>query len=612
LAATAAAVAIVVGLGWFLVTRPGYSPDEEITVFAVRGILSKGIPAMPSGWIYWRGAAYSYISAGVAAVTGDALQTYRAIGLAAAICSVIAVSVVGRRVVGYGGVAALLLALWPLTASLSGYARFYAPFVALYVAALLAVSQVERRRSSLWWFVIAAVVARALQEFAISLLLIPIAAALSSETTEQRRKYITCAVASAAGVGLAHVLLTLPQSPAGAAISHWGFNRFALPATTVASLPALKLVGPVDLILLLAIFSVLAIALHRKWGADGLFIMAAAGAATVFALGTIVAIVVSAALLRPARAARTAAAALALLILASFVWLILIAWRTDIAMSRVFAADLLLGAFRFPFSAARQLTMALPVLAVTTIGGVGWTLWSARRSDGVNVIARAFACTLWLHIIAVGVFDIDLRVRHLAMLTPLLAVFAGMSLTAVMSLGFRARRPIASLAALGLSGLLVSAMVVEQHRFALEQIERPAHGWWGIWSPPIAQSTFSALHAPSVAADDILISNDELASMLRIGRVDYWLAPGPAAELLSYEASPGVRRGVYGAAELLRGDRLDRVISARESRPVSLVVFHTGKFGLDQADAEAIAELSGGEKTETEDWIHIRWPAIAR
>jgi hypothetical protein len=160
--------------------------------------------------------------------------------------------------------------------------------------------------------------------------------------------------------------------------------------------------------------------------------------------------------------------------------------------------------------------------------------------------------------------------------------------------------------------VLMVAMVVEQRRFALGQVERPERGWWGVWSPPIAQSTFSARQAPAVAADDIVISNDELASLLRIGRVDYWLAPGPAAELLSYEASAGVRRGVYGAAELLRSDALASVIAARASRPVSLVVFHTGKFGLDQADAEAIAELSGGQKTDTEDWTHIRWTPIAR
>ncbi|HEX8028253.1 MAG TPA: hypothetical protein VF491_07330, partial [Vicinamibacterales bacterium] len=598
-------MAIVVLLGWFLVNRPGWSPDEEITVFAVRGILSTGVPAMPSGWVYWRGAAYSYLSASAAAVAGDTLPTYRAIALAAAVASVIGISVVAQRVVGYGAAAALLLAIWPLTASLSGYARFYAPFVAVYVGALLAFSQVERRRSALWWFVIAAVVARALQEFAISLLLIPLAAVLSAEIAEQRRRYLTCAVVAAACVGGIHILLTLPQSPAGAAVSHWGFNRFALPATTVSSLPALTLVGPLDLMLLFALFTSVAIALHRTVGADALFIVAAAGAAALFALGTIVAIVVTATLLRPARAARTAAASLALLILAAVVWIAVISWRTDIAMSPAFAVDLLAASFRFPFSAARQLTLALPVLAATTAGGVGWVMWSWRRPDGTTVVARALACALWLHIIAVGIFEIDLRVRHLAMLTPLIAVFAGIALSTIVSSAFRAQRTIAGIAALVLCGGVVAAMVVEQRRFALDQIERAQQAWWGTWSPPIAQSTFDARQAPSLDAADIVISNDELASLLRIGRVDYWLAPAPAAELLTYETSDGAHRGAYGAAELISADALASVIAARASHSVSLVVFHTGKFGIDEADSKTIAELTGGQRRETVDWTHI-------
>lgn len=607
--ATATAVAIVAGLGWFLVIRPGYSPDEEITVFAVRGILAKGLPAMPSGWIYWRGAAYSYLSAGLAAVTGDALSTARAISLAAAIGSVVGVSMAGRRVVGQGGAAAVLLALWPLTASLSGYARFYAPFVALYVAALLAISKVQWRWS-VWGFAAAAVVARCLQEFGIALLLIPVAAAVSSQTPEQRRKYLTCVVVSAACVGLAHVLLTLPQNPAGGDVSHWGFNRFALPATTIASLPALTLLGSTEIALLLAIFLVVAGALHRQWGGDVLFILAAAGAAAVFALGTIVAIVVTAALLRPARAARTAAVSLPLLILAGVVWLLVIAWRTDIAMSPAFAVDLLLASCRFPFAAARQLGMAFPVLAVTTVAGAGWAMWNARRGHEIDLIARAFACTLWLHIIAVGVFDIDLRVRHLAMLTPLLAVFAGLALTTVIRRGCGSRRPLVAAASLACCGLSVPAMIVEQRQFALDQIERPVHEWWGIWSPPIAQSTFSAQQAPVVGADDAVISNDELACLLRVGRVDYWLAPGPAAELLTYQDAQHQRRGAYGAAELVRGDELDRVVAARTAHAVSLVIFHTGKFGIDDVDARAIAELSGGQMIQTDDWTHIRWPVL--
>lgn len=611
-ALTAAALLVAVVLGWFLVTRPGYSPDEEVTVFAVRGILATGLPAMPSGWIYWRGAAYSYLAAALSIATGEEVLTSRALALAAAMCSVVGISMVGRRVAGAGGAAALLLALWPLTASLSGYARFYAPFVALYIAALLALSKVAISRSALWWFVIAAVMARAFQEFALALLLIPIAAAVTEERSDRRRRYIVCAIVSAVAVAIAHVLLTLPQSPAGAAVSHWGFNRLALPETTIGSLPALTIVGTTDLLLLFVMFSLLAIAMRRKWGGDLMFIAAAAAAATVFALGTIVAIVVTAVLLRPAKAVATAISSVALLAVSAAVWVVMIAWRTDIAMSPAFAADLVLAAFRFPFWAARHLSGALPVLAMTVVGGVAWTMWRARGADGAGVLPRALACTLWLHIVAVGVFDIDLRVRHLAMLMPLAAIFAGAIATVILSAALRRSRAMA-FGAVCLIGVAAAAMVIEQQRLAATQIERPVRAWWGGWSPPVAQSTLDVRQAPRVAADDVVISNDELAAILRAGRLDYWLAPRPAAQLLTYDTAERVRRGMYAAAELVDADALAAIVATtRATHPVSLVIFHTGKFGIDAGTAVRIAELPDGQRIQTQDWTHIRWRATAR
>ena len=45
-----AALAVVVVLtGFPQLTRAGYSPDEEFTVFAVNGIEADGLPILPSG-----------------------------------------------------------------------------------------------------------------------------------------------------------------------------------------------------------------------------------------------------------------------------------------------------------------------------------------------------------------------------------------------------------------------------------------------------------------------------------------------------------------------------------------------------------------------------------
>ena len=44
-----ALAAVVIVAGAPSLFRPGYSPDEEFTVFAVRGIRAHGLPLLPSG-----------------------------------------------------------------------------------------------------------------------------------------------------------------------------------------------------------------------------------------------------------------------------------------------------------------------------------------------------------------------------------------------------------------------------------------------------------------------------------------------------------------------------------------------------------------------------------
>jgi len=50
-----ALAAVVVAVGSWSLFRPGYSADEEFTLFAVRGIRAHGLPLLPSGLLYDRG-----------------------------------------------------------------------------------------------------------------------------------------------------------------------------------------------------------------------------------------------------------------------------------------------------------------------------------------------------------------------------------------------------------------------------------------------------------------------------------------------------------------------------------------------------------------------------
>ncbi|MDH4063777.1 MAG: hypothetical protein OEW19_05205, partial [Acidobacteriota bacterium] len=75
--AVVALAAMVVAAGSSALFRPGYSPDEEFTLFAVRGIHTHGLPLLPSGLLYDRGLLYSYVSWLAAGPTGLELPAFR-------------------------------------------------------------------------------------------------------------------------------------------------------------------------------------------------------------------------------------------------------------------------------------------------------------------------------------------------------------------------------------------------------------------------------------------------------------------------------------------------------------------------------------------------------
>jgi hypothetical protein len=129
--ATALVAALVVVIGSFEIGRPGYSVDEEFTEFAVRGIRARWLPILPSGLLYDRGLAYSYASA---AIDG------RVVSLICGALIVVLTFVVVRRHVATAAasLAAVLVATSVPFWATATTARFYAPFLMLFLAALAA------------------------------------------------------------------------------------------------------------------------------------------------------------------------------------------------------------------------------------------------------------------------------------------------------------------------------------------------------------------------------------------------------------------------------------------------------------------------------------------
>ncbi|HUQ87351.1 MAG TPA: glycosyltransferase family 39 protein [Vicinamibacterales bacterium] len=179
-----AIAAVILLVGALQLTRPGYSVDEEFTVFAVRGIQAQGLPILPSGLLYDRGIAYSYSAWLAGAVTGAELPAFRAVSLISAALSVLITFFLIRRIAGNAtaAIASLLMtASVPFWATATT-ARFYAPFLGSYLLALYFLTHRH------WWIglIAAAALARLTHELAFTLAVIPVVCWLLDRNDRRR------------------------------------------------------------------------------------------------------------------------------------------------------------------------------------------------------------------------------------------------------------------------------------------------------------------------------------------------------------------------------------------------------------------------------------------
>jgi hypothetical protein len=194
--------AAVILAGSCQIGRPGYSPDEEFTEFAVRGIQAHGVPRLPSGLLYDRGLAYSYAST---------VLDGRVVSLLSAALSVVLTFVLVNR---HAGPTAAILAAVLLATSVPFWAtatsaRFYAPFLALALGTLVTLSNptlgTPGTRGTLGTMVVAAMFARWTHELAFLFAVVPFVFLMLD--AGQRRKWSRALLACLAGLGLGQLLL---------------------------------------------------------------------------------------------------------------------------------------------------------------------------------------------------------------------------------------------------------------------------------------------------------------------------------------------------------------------------------------------------------------------
>lgn len=165
-------------------------PDEFVTLLAVRAILERGLPILPSGLFYEHGLLFSYLGAAASALAGFSREAVRAASLLASLGSILLVWHWGGRHLSTltGLLAAAVLAFAPDAILWGGRARMYS---LLLVGVLLASDAALRGavQNHRGWRVLAAgaLLAAALTHFVALALVVPLVSGMGVLLWRQAR-----------------------------------------------------------------------------------------------------------------------------------------------------------------------------------------------------------------------------------------------------------------------------------------------------------------------------------------------------------------------------------------------------------------------------------------
>jgi hypothetical protein len=269
-------------------------------------------------------------------------------------------------------------------------------------------------------------------------------------------------------------------------------------------------------------------------------------------------------------------------------WLIYTFMTTDAQVSWAHSRDLVLSTSRYPWEAVAYVAALMPLVALAAFGAVLIQIARPRGGDEAPGALTIFAV---LGLIALGVSAGEFKERYVLLIVPFVmicgATFVGSGITRFMA-RVGAWRPTVEL---GLAVMVTILMIGGQYaRAETESGAREAR------LAPVTNSAWQTDDAQGVSRHDLVVCNDELACVLYLGRVDYWLLQTPIAD--EYVTASG--RSVYTGARVL-GDApaVESVICGSPRRGVSVLVFDSEKFGSDATRDTALeaARRHGGTIT---------------
>ena len=508
--ALAAALAVAVVASWPDLTRAGYSPDEEFTLFAVRGIEAHGLPLLPSGLLYDRGLGYSYAAWLAGLVAGQTLPAFRMVSVVAAALSLWVVFRELRRVATPATAALAVVAAGvsvPFWVSATT-ARFYAPFLLCYLIALALVARPALSTRGAMALAAVAFGGRWTHELAFTLVAVP-AVAFVLASSARRFEWIRRAAWLVAGLVAGQLALFAVHALAPPTNGDVMVRRFFLwQVLNLFERPPLDLpqLLPVAALAGVVVVSGLAFVRGRQHPWSGAVVLAGGIASMLGQLGLVPVVAVAALPLAPPRI-RQAIVGSSLVVLTGSVmfWMVAaMAAGFDPAAAWIRVTE---TAFVYPLDMFAHLVAEFPVLTGLTL--VALLARSAGAGGAWTPLERALH-VLWIGwVLWFGVIESGITARYL--LLPVTFMLAALAVDAGAIAAARhgaARRLVAA------CGVVAVALV-------------SAESWRGGSDGPPSTGARPTLlttaAAPLIEPTDLIAGTDELACVLVAGRVDAWL-----------------------------------------------------------------------------------------
>ncbi len=561
--------------------------DEETTAFAALSVLDSGKPAVPSGMDYNRAPLYSYMAAASASVLGANQElSYRFPALAFGIASVFLLWLGVRRLLGISValLATVLLATSEWHTVTSGYARMYAPYLALFMCTAYCFLEWSRSRSpavlvvAITLFGLSASF-QILTVFAVALLLLP---HFVAKQLNVRQFWTDVAIACVLAIAAIYLDGVLVQG----AYSDFAISVSGDAKTTVLGNVALfwvpllqsSLSGVGILSVATASLLICAIALWRylptvalPWN-TAVVVLSLIGTlflvlGQVYALALCIYLLVVMATSRGmsvTRCAITAAplvalALLAALFAASNAGLSYLQYLTDPNAQIVFPylAQLFLK---------YKVLVGAALLAPLLVGHRFAVFSTARFIHGEAFTAqliRVLALFFVLNLFAFGIFGRWYEDRYVVHTYPFMLVLASYTLIVVIDiLVTKTQKPL--LCVVGTLALLCALMPHHLAQGAYDGAYR-YHG-----DSNIENSRYFPDHASvgtyvreRLQPGDLVIATDALQQRWYVGQVDYWLRNEKDVAIYVYKDQDSRIRDIYVNAELFNAEHAARLLEGK-------------------------------------------------